>query len=131
MTAQLDAYALRPEPIQAHLYTEANRRAAAAPEPSLAPAPTRAPSAPAAPSPPEPARRFLACPDCAREGHPGRIGTRRNSCPMCNRFAAAVRASIRRRLLALLTPEDQERMREAAEAEVFARVVPTAQEVTR
>lgn len=125
MTAQLDAYALRPEPIQAHLYTEANRRAAAAPEPSLAP------SAPAAPSPPEPARRFLACPDCTREGHPGRIGTRRNSCPMCNRFAAAVRASIRRRLLAQLTPEDQERMREAAEAEVFARVVPTAQEVTR
>lgn len=125
MTAQLDAYALRPEPIQAQLYTEANRRAAAAPEPP------RAPSAPSAPSPPEPARRFLACPDCAREGHPGRIGTRRNSCPMCNRFAAAVRASIRRRLLALLTPEDQERMREAAEAEVFARVVPTAQEVTR
>lgn len=119
MNTQLDAYALRPEPIQAHLYTEANRRAAAAPEPSLAP------------SAPEPARRFLACPDCAREGHPGRIGTRRNSCPMCNRFAAAVRASIRRRLLALLTPEDQERMREAAEAEVFARVVPTAQEVIR
>jgi len=110
-----DAYVLHPVPIQAHLYSEENRRDARRP-------------APAAPAP-EPARPFRACPDCARAGHPGRIGSRRTDCATCNRFAAAVRASMRRRSVALLTTAQQEQVQAAAEAEVFARMHP--EEVTR
>lgn len=115
-----DAYALRPEPIQARLYSEENRSG----EPSRL-----APAEPAEPAVRETARPFLTCPDCEREGHPGRIGSRRNYCPLCNRFASAARASFRRRLLALLTPEEQDRMRGDAEAEVYARMV--TEEVAR
>lgn len=115
MTCPHDAYALRPAPIQSRLYTEENRRTVSTPS--------------AQPLSPEAARPFLGCPDCAIHGHPGRIGSRRNYCALCNRFAAAVRASIRRRLLALLTAEQQEQMRGDAEAEVYARMLP--EEVTR
>lgn len=114
MTAHPDAYALRPAPIQAQLYLEENRR-------RNAPAPTLAEIS-AVGDQRAADRPYLACPDCARDGHPGRLGTRRNGCALCNRFASSVRRSVLRRALDLLTDDERARLRAAAEAEVFARL---------
>lgn len=76
--------------------------------------------------PPEPPRPYLPCPDCARAGHPGRIGSRRTDCTSCNRFAAAVRAEERRRIVATLTSRRVQRIRAEAEAAVFSRQHPDA-----
>ena len=116
MSCPHDDYARHPVPVQARLYSEENRRAARRP-------------APAAPAP-EPARPILACPDCARAGHPGRIGSRRTDCAACNRFAAAVRAEERRRALASLPDAERQRHHDAAELTVYARHHPGRPPIT-
>lgn len=68
--------------------------------------------------------RYLPCPECARQGRPGRIGSRRTECAACNRFAAAVRADERRRALASLPDTERQRHHDAAELAVYARQHP-------
>ncbi|MFE5775125.1 hypothetical protein [Brachybacterium sp. NPDC056505] len=117
----LDAYRLRPgaRQVDAHNYIEQNRA-----RPTLAEASALGDHRAAA-------RPFHPCPECAAAGRPGRIGSRRTDCGTCNRFAAAVRGAVRRRALSLLTAGEQERLRIAAEAEVFERMTTTAEEADR
>lgn len=103
-----DTYRLRPgaRMVDAELYGPARR--------------------PEATAPPEPPRPYLACPDCARDGHPGRIGSRRTDCASCNRFAASVRTAERTAALAELPEATRRRIRAEAETGVFSRQHPDA-----
>lgn len=139
MIEALDTFAMLRRgraPIDAVLYLPDGRtvtgisagRLASASAPS-APGSPEAP-APAAPSEPDTARPYLLCPECDRRGHPGRIGTRRRTCAICNRFAAAVRAEEHRQAIASLPDAERRRHRIAAERAVYATQHPGRRPIT-
>lgn len=70
----------------------------------------------------DPGRPVLVCPECSStHGGHARIGNRKKTCPLCNRFAQAVRRAVAADLTAL-HPQDAERLRVDAEARVYRRV---------
>lgn len=73
------------------------------------------------PKPPPSPAEALACPGCEEAGHPGRIGSRRTHCRVCNRWAQGViRAT--HSMLRQYEPEVFEALRAQAEVETYQRV---------
>lgn len=70
------------------------------------------------PAPPAPE---LLCPACEASGRPGRIGSQRRACRMCNRWAQGViRAT--HAMLRQYEPEVFQALRQQAEIETYQRV---------
>ena len=70
--------------------------------------------------------REYPCPACAERGEPGRIGSHRTACRMCNRWAQGViRAT--HSMLRLYEPEVFQALREQAELETYLRVTKEAE----
>lgn len=68
-----------------------------------------------------PAATALPCPACEAAGRPGRIGSQRSSCKLCNRWAQGViRAT--HAMLRQYEPEVFALLREQAEIETYQRV---------
>lgn len=65
--------------------------------------------------------REYPCPSCAARGEPGRIGSQRTSCRLCNRWAQGViRAT--HSMLRLYEPEVFAALREQAELETYLKL---------
>jgi hypothetical protein len=65
---------------------------------------------------------WLECPECAADGHTGRIGNRRTHCGLCNRFTQAVMRTTRSKLRER-HPDEYEQLRLEAERECLPRLV--------
>lgn len=71
--------------------------------------------------------RDYPCPACAERGEPGRIGSHRTACKLCNRWAQGViRAT--HSMLRLYEPEVFAALREQAELETYQRVTKEAED---
>lgn len=67
----------------------------------------------------------LPCPDCEKRGEPGRIGSKRTACRLCNRWAQGViRAT--HSMFRQYEPEVFAAIREQAEIETYQRVTKEA-----
>jgi len=65
--------------------------------------------------------REYPCPACAERGEPGRIGSQRTQCKLCNRWAQGViRAT--HSMLRLYEPEVFQALREQAELETYLKL---------